>query len=156
MKLILLSKRTAHSWTLAIACCVSALTTLGGACGDDSRNDQDIDAAVEEEGEVGPPSGALCPSDNTLTYENFGKQFVEDYCVRCHSSELAGEKRNGAPKYHDFDSLEGILNVANHVDEKAAAGPDSINTSMPPNGAKPTMAEREKFGQWLQCEVDKL
>lgn len=149
-------------WTFAVACCASALLSLSTACGDDHADDDhgdDHDAAVDESqhgGEVGTPSGATCPTDNKLTYDNFGKQFVEDYCVRCHSSELSGEKRNGATKYHDFDTLEGILDVIDHVDQKAASGPDSTNVSMPPDGAKPTKAEREQLGEWLACEIEKL
>lgn len=148
--------KSERRWTLAVTCCATALISLSTACGDDSSSGSDVDAAVDEPGEVGTPSGATCPTDNTLTYDNFGKQFVEDYCVRCHSSELAGEKRNGAPKFHDFDTLEGIINVIDHMDEKAASGPDATNTVMPPDGAKPTSAEREDLGQWLACEIEKL
>lgn len=108
-------------------------------------------------GDAGPtPTGALCPSDSTLTYDNFGKPFMESYCTRCHHSDLHGSERNGAPLYHDFDSLVGILAVVEHVDEYTAAGPDSVNEIMPPDGATPTEAERTQLGAWLACEVDLL
>lgn len=99
------------------------------------------------------PTGAVCPSDNTLTYENFAKPFMENYCTRCHSSELMGGERHGAPLYHDFDSLEGIIEVHEHVDEQAAAGPLAINRFMPYDGDQPTDAERYQLGTWLACEV---
>lgn len=101
------------------------------------------------------PTGATCPPDSTLGYENFGAPFMEAYCVRCHSAALVGEARNGAPLYHDFDTLLGILQVANHVDAYAAAGPDAVNTQMPPSGAKPTVDERYQLGEWLACEVER-
>ena len=100
------------------------------------------------------PTGATCPPDNTLTYENFGKPFVESYCTQCHSSTLMGADRHGAPLYHDFDTLEGILEVHEHMDEQAAAGPNAINRFMPPDGEdQPTDAERYQLGTWLACEA---
>ena len=103
------------------------------------------------------PTGALCPPGSTLTYQNFGKPFMEEYCTRCHSSTLVGDARHGAPVFHDFDTLVGILNVGSHVDEEAAAGPDAINTLMPDdNEAAPTEAERFQLGEWLACEVGRI
>lgn len=99
------------------------------------------------------PTGSICPPASTLTYENFGKPFMEKYCTRCHSSELLGSQRKGAPLYHDFDSLLGVVVVADHVDEYTAAGPDSVNKIMPPDGVKPILAERMQLGEWLACEL---
>jgi hypothetical protein len=99
----------------------------------------------------GPPSGATCPPSSTLTYDNFGKQFMETYCTSCHSSELSGAKRNGAPLFHDFDTLVGIRAVANHIDETTAAGPDATNDGMPPNAPFPTLLERQQLGEWIAC-----
>lgn len=99
------------------------------------------------------PTGSTCPPASTLTYENFGKPFMEAYCTRCHSSELRGSARSGAPLYHDFDSLLGVVVVADHVDWYSAAGPDSLNKIMPPNGDKPTEMERYQLGEWLACEL---
>ena len=135
------------------------LAPVLGACGDDSASVKhdaaaDGDAGHDEEGPVGIASGATCPDDaGSLTYDDFGKPFVESYCVRCHASELTGDARRGAPLGHDFDSLEGILLVADHIDQLAAAGPDHVNETMPPNGDKPSLHEREQLGQWLDCEL---
>ena len=109
-----------------------------------------------EEAPIGPASGATCPAMDPPTYDNFGKAFMEKYCTRCHSSTLTGDARMCAPLYHDFDSLMGVLVVAEHIDEYAAAGPDATNTQMPKNGAEPTLEERQKLGQWLRCELDKM
>src|SRR6187549_3900382 len=91
-----------------------------------------------EAAESGGPSGAVCPTDSTLTYDNFGQAFVEDYCTRCHSSALTGAARNGAPSDHNFDTLDLIKDTeVEHLDEQAAGGPDRVNRIMPPSGQKP-------------------
>ena len=102
------------------------------------------------------PTGSTCPPDNTLTYDNFGAPFMESYCTRCHDQDKHGAERHGAPIYHDFDTLYGILVVASHVDREAAAGPNAINRLMPYDGDKPTDDERYQLGQWLACEIDAL
>jgi hypothetical protein len=99
----------------------------------------------------GPPTESVCPPTSTLTYQNFGKPFMEAYCTSCHSSELTGLDRKGAPSFHDFDTLFGIKAVNEHIDETTAAGPAAINASMPPDGPGPTLREREQLGQWLAC-----
>jgi hypothetical protein len=102
----------------------------------------------------GPPSGATCPEGSTLTYESFGAPFMAEYCTSCHASTLTGDARQGATLYHDFDSLNGILAVADHVDWKAASGPDATNELMPiGSGPVPTLAERQQLGEWLACEL---
>jgi hypothetical protein len=102
------------------------------------------------------PTGSTCPPGSTLTYENFGQAFMESYCTRCHASDLHGADRHGAPLYHDFDTLLGIIVVADHVDEYSAAGPDAVNEIMPPDGDKPDLAARTQLGEWLACEVENI
>jgi uncharacterized membrane protein len=99
----------------------------------------------------GPPTESTCPQGSTLTYENFGKGFMTQYCTRCHSSELVGADRMGAPSFHDFDTLFGIKAVADHIDETTASGPAATNTGMPPDGPFPTLEEREQLGEWIAC-----
>jgi hypothetical protein len=110
------------------------------SCGDDKASDS------------GGASGATCPDDSTLTYDTFGQAFMEDYCTRCHSSALTGAARNGAPSDHNFDTLANIKDTEpEHLDEEAAAGPNHVNTAMPPTAPQPTEAERRKLGEWLAC-----
>lgn len=112
----------------------------GGGCGSD-----------DEDEIFGPPTETKCPEISTLTYGTFGQQFMESYCTRCHSSELKGAARNGAPEFHDFDTIGGIRSVADHIDQTAASGPAATNTAMPEDGAKPTEEERRKLGEWISC-----
>jgi uncharacterized membrane protein len=102
----------------------------------------------------GPPTETVCPpGGTTLTYDNFAKQFMDDYCTRCHAITLEGAARHGAPEFHDFDSYFGIRGVADHIDETTAAGPAAINRGMPQDGNKPTDEERFLLGEWIACDL---
>jgi hypothetical protein len=117
------------------------------------------------------PTGATCPdpSNPTLTWDNFGYDFTCHYCVNCHDSSLPRSKRNGAPLFHDLDSLLGMMEVAVHTDEQAAWGPKAHNSFMPGAGTdgrcphmlggpldedcpEPTDKEREDLGTFIACE----
>jgi cytochrome c5 len=104
-----------------------------------------------DHGTGGVPTGSDCPTPQTLTYANFGQAFFATYCQRCHASSVTGAARMGAPSDHTFDMVQDIQLLTEHIDELAAAGPDAVNTEMPPDGAKPTEAERLQLGEWLAC-----
>ncbi|MBK9036849.1 MAG: c-type cytochrome [Myxococcales bacterium] len=108
-------------------------------------------AALAGCGSHGEPTGSVCPQGSTLTYQNFGKSFMDTYCTDCHSSAKTGAARHGAPAFHDYDTVEGVRNTIDHVDENAAAGPDAVNTLMPADDPRPTEAERRQLGEWLAC-----
>ena len=97
------------------------------------------------------PTGATCPPGSTLTWDSFGQAFMTRYCTRCHAASLRGVDRHGAPSFHDFDTVQGVRVMRDHVDETAAAGPAAVNTAMPPDGDAPTEAERVQLGAWLAC-----
>jgi hypothetical protein len=116
------------------------------------------------------PTGTECPSPDpgTPTYDDFGKAFMEKYCTWCHDSSLPRSQRNGAPLFHDFDSLLGVLEVQGHIDQQTGIGPNASNYFMPPDEcpstiggkldtdcAKPTDDERRKLALWLACEQDR-
>ncbi len=99
----------------------------------------------------GPVTEATCPTPSTLTYANFGQPFMAAYCTRCHASTLTGEARNGAPSFHDFDLIDNIRAVREHIDQTTGSGPAATNESMPPDGDIPTLAERQQLAEWLAC-----
>lgn len=103
----------------------------------------------------GSPSGAVCPTADAPTYDNFGKAFMEEYCVGCHSRTAAS--RHGAPGDQNYDTEADVMDHADKIDTNAAAGPGATNTAMPnlsgPVHSKPTQAEREKLGQYLACAM---
>ncbi|MEO7731285.1 MAG: hypothetical protein ABIY55_09955 [Kofleriaceae bacterium] len=109
---------------------------------------------------------AVCPSPAPdLTWDNFGQKFMADYCTSCHASTLLHAQRNGAPLFHDYDSLHGVLSIPDHIDKYAGAGPAAVNTLMPPGRCpstpggsldrdcpEPTDAERTNLSLWLACQ----
>ncbi|MGZ3421396.1 MAG: hypothetical protein ACXVEF_17505 [Polyangiales bacterium] len=80
-------------------------------------------------------SDIACPTDSTLTYENFAKPLVEGKCLSCHSG-------NQQPNLSTQGSLvvnkTKILAVAVYTDD------------MPREGSM-TADERTKLGQWISC-----
>lgn len=101
--------------------------------------------------EEGTPTGAECPEGSTLTWANFGQEFMTTYCTRCHATTLTGSARQGAPGDHNFDAPELVREQSEHIDWSAAAGPDAVNTDMPIGAPTPTEDERRKLGEWLAC-----
>lgn len=108
-------------------------------------------SGCEDEHEHEALSGAECKEGSTLTWDSFGEKFMTDYCTRCHSSALSGAARAGAPSDHNFESAALVREQLEHIDEQAAAGPDSVNTGMPIGAPAPTEAERLLLGEWLAC-----
>lgn len=127
-------------YALAVVALLPLMMAHGDGCGCG-------DASIE----LGPPTGATCPPGSTLTYASFGQQFMESYCTSCHASTLTGEARQGAPEFHDFDTIGGIRNVAGHIDQMAGSGPNATNTGMPNEDPAPTMAERQQLAEWIAC-----
>jgi len=113
---------------------------------------------------------AKCPSPDpmTLTWDSFGQPFMTMFCTDCHSSTLPHSERNGAPLYHDYDTLMTVLEIPTHIDQWAGAGPAATNTIMPParcpstpggpldrDCPQPTLQQREDLSVWLACEVNR-
>lgn len=120
-------------------------------CGDEKK-DADEDGGDDEDSvPVGTSTGAAC--DDSLTYEDDIKPIAEKYCTRCHSTKVKGDARMNAPEDHNFDSEEGILDAAAHIDEVAGSGPKATNTMMPPSAPKPTMEERETLAKFVACHL---
>jgi hypothetical protein len=116
---------------------------------------------------VPTPTQAKCsvPDPQTLTWDNFGQAFMAEFCTDCHSSALPHSQRNGAPLFHDYDTLMGVLSIVDHVDEQSASGPAADNMLMPPDSCpttpggslnrscpQPTEQQRKDLGVWLACE----
>lgn len=110
-----------------------------------------LTACDHEHEHEGPPSGAECAEGSTLTWDNFGKGFMETYCTRCHATSVTGAARQGAPSDHNFETAALVRMQIEHIDGQTAAGPDSVNTEMPIGSPTPTEDERRKLGEWLAC-----
>jgi len=102
----------------------------------------------------GTPTGTLCPGESAVSYNDFVADFMGTYCTECHSTSLKPSDRHGAPSDHNFDTRYDVLANAEHIDQRVGAGPDAINTSMPPSGwPTPSVEEREKLSEWLACRL---
>ncbi|MFL5347506.1 MAG: hypothetical protein ACJ8AT_22195 [Hyalangium sp.] len=99
----------------------------------------------------GKPTGATCPTGSTLTYTNFGQNFMGTYCLRCHNEALTGSARQDAPADKNFNTLDGIIKEEKDIDEQAGASDTVTNTEMPPDGEKPSVDDRKKLAEWLAC-----
>jgi uncharacterized membrane protein len=130
------------SMGLRIACLGAMLLTVG--CGGDDGEEE------HDHGEQ--PTGSTCPTTgSTLNYQNFGQSFMTNHCTRCHGSGVTGANRQEAPIGINFDTVEGVRAHRARIDSHAAAGPDAINTLMPPSEPRPSEAQRRELGEWLAC-----
>lgn len=100
---------------------------------------------------VGIATNATCPPENTLTYASFGGPFMKRYCLGCHSESVKDAARGGAPDDHNFDKLDDIRSLAEHIDQYAGSGPAGTNEVMPTTDPKPSWHERQQLSQWLAC-----
>ncbi len=91
-------------------------------------------------------SGSTCPPEGTdLTFENFGKPFLDKNCNYCHGADIVDRK--GAPPAYVFDKPEQVERWADRIYVRAA-GP---NDSMPPGPVDPDREDRDKLAEWLAC-----
>lgn len=89
---------------------------------------------------------ALCPEEGTdLTYENFGRDFIDRHCQYCHGSWV--EERRGAPIAYTFDDHESVTYFVENIYARAAGD----NTSMPPGPDDPPVEDRDALAEWLAC-----
>jgi uncharacterized membrane protein len=79
------------------------------------------------------------------TFEDL-QQGILQICVRCHSAQVSGDARNGAPDFVNFDTYE---------EAKAVADTASFlvkNRAMPfPDGEGPTEPQRRQLYAWAAC-----
>jgi uncharacterized membrane protein len=77
------------------------------------------------------------------------KPILDKYCIGCHSSELSGADRSGAPTGINFDTYKGA--AAN-----AEIGNDEIQSGgMPPSGSGLTADEKRLFQRWVDTGLNR-
>jgi uncharacterized membrane protein len=84
----------------------------------------------------------------TLTYDNFGKGFLDRHCQSCHGAPANG--RNGAPASFDFHTREDAFAHKDRIFARAAED----NATMPPGPDDPPPAERDQLAEWLACGAE--
>jgi uncharacterized membrane protein len=76
-----------------------------------------------------------CPPDSTLTYANFGAEFIGDHCLECHEEDerpLLSTQSQIQANTHD------ILEQA-------------VYTTEMPEDHGLSIADRQKLGDWIAC-----
>lgn len=76
-----------------------------------------------------------CPTDSTLTYENFGSAFMTDNCLSCHTSQ----------EQPHLNTQALIQTNASRILQEA------VYTNAMPQDGDLTTAERQTLGEWLAC-----
>lgn len=85
------------------------------------------------------------PAGTTLTYESFGKPFLDANCQTCHGKPTT--ERKGAPSSFDFGSRDAAQTHRARIFARAAAD----NVTMPPGPDDPPREERDRLAEWLAC-----
>jgi len=124
------------------AVCIHFLVSCGGA----SASDPDEPTSMNPNKPLPVPTSLNCPAGTSLSYENFGAQFLRRYCSGCHSVNLVGIDRHGAPELINFDSAADAVSL--RVEMIRSAGADDAR--MPP-GVSVLKDERALFREWLNC-----
>lgn len=129
-----------------------ALMLLGAlffvpACGDDSADAADAGHAQEDAGEdagLELPTDVDCDADPIPTFDQVA---AFDTCTTCHSSELTGTERNGAPADDNWDDYVEAEEHAELIAHEVFEG------AMPPadSGLTLTAAEEDELYLWALC-----
>ena len=85
------------------------------------------------------------PGGTTLTWDNFGQGFFEQYCDSCHSAPDG--QRNGAPDNYVFGTREAVVALKDRIFANSAA----TNDAMPPGPDGPPSNVRDELADWLAC-----
>lgn len=89
----------------------------------------------------GVSTGATCgTTGSTLTYANFGRAFMSNYCTSCHSGR-------DSPR---LDTQAAVKANASAVDAASGAFGTVVNTLMP-QGSSVATTERQKLSAWIAC-----
>ena len=86
-----------------------------------------------------------CPPNMPLTYDNWGKSYLDANCNSCHSADDGS--RHGAPGAIRFDTLDDVHTHSDRIFVRAAAS----NTTMPPGPKDPPADQRKDLADWLAC-----
>ncbi len=105
--------------------------------------------AVANQAPLLPEWELACPTGSWLTYENFGKGFMNRNCTSCHHTDLAEGARAGAPLTVNLDTLDGILNLRNQILSTTTRAPVDTN-SMPPVNTV-SAGDRRALQEWIAC-----
>jgi len=85
-----------------------------------------------------------CPEGSTVTWDDVEPLFSE-HCTSCHSTDLSGDDRGGAPEEYNYNTMEAAHAHPNWTWAEVKLG------HMPPSGSL-TEEEQETIREWLACQ----
>ena len=97
----------------------------------------------------GPTADSGCGQDPPVDYASFGQGFLLKHCTACHSAQVTGQERQGAPAGVDLDTQEAAEALAERIHARVLV-PEV--PEMPPGGG-PDAEELELLSIWLSCEL---
>lgn len=116
-------------------------STSGGsqdAAVHDAGSKADAGHTATDAGQTSKDAGSANTCD-TLTYDSFGKSFMDTYCVSCHGPA-------NAQKNVHLDTLAGVTAAKSKVKSEVQSN------AMPPLFQKaPSASERTQLQQWIDC-----
>lgn len=99
--------------------------------------DSDPDPEIIDRAEV--------DADDTLTYDDFAKDFLDTWCVGCHGALNGSSPGIRLDVYADVGATQGV-----YTTREALADRIALNT-MPPGGPKPTLEDRLALLAWVEA-----
>lgn len=94
----------------------------------------------------GGDAGAGGGDCDELTYESFGADFFDKYCVSCH---------DGDTRDPDFTRLANITEYKDDIRTRVLVTSTPAALKMPPKSEEqPTAAEKTKLDQWIECGAE--
>lgn len=94
------------------------------------------------------PDAVDCSRQPPLSYDNFGKGFLERNCTGCHSIYLTDpETRNYAPVGVDFNTYSDVLHWGERIQVRTY-----VDMDMPPAGGL-LQTDLDMLNEWVQCSV---
>ena len=96
--------------------------------------------------DAGPDDATDCASlERVPTYADL-QVGILPICLQCHSAQVTGDARTGAPEGLDFDTYEQLASAAEIASYLVRA------RVMPfPDGEGPTEEQRQEFYDWAAC-----
>jgi hypothetical protein len=91
-------------------------------------------------------TGTEC--DPALDWWSVGQPTMLSWCTGCHSSNLEGDDRHGAPEGVNLDTLAGVQEQADAIRARAI-----LSNDMPPGGGLPADV-RAQLEAWLDCGAE--
>lgn len=89
-----------------------------------------------------------CVHDPPLSYANFGKGFMQQYCTACHASLLPEGLRMDAPIGVNLDTYADVQRWSDRI----IARVEDTENPMPP-GSGPRAEEIANLREWMACKV---